>query len=85
MKTVVQSWQCLVINPRGKIYSCLGLVDAYFNESFGDYVPTGLLVDYNASVEDVYSSFVRALSSATKRLDILAFYRGKHTKHIRHT
>jgi hypothetical protein len=85
LKAVAQSWQCHVTDPRDRIYSCLGLIDAYFNDDFGGYVPAGLIVDYNASVDEVYSSFVRAITRETKRLDILAFCSGTRTSLVQRT
>ncbi|CZR61365.1 uncharacterized protein PAC_11261 [Phialocephala subalpina] len=85
LKTVLQSVSSQATDPRDKIYSCLGLVDAYFNEDFGHYVPDGLILDYGTSVEDVYSSFVRAITEATKRLDVLALCGSKRPSKIRRT
>jgi hypothetical protein len=61
------------------------LVGAYFNDDFEDYVPAGLIVDYSASIEDVYSSFVKAITDATGRLDILAFCTGTRSGYVRRT
>ena len=44
-----------------------------YDGQLGDFDPDKLLVDYSASVEDVYSSFVVAVVSATNRIDILGF------------
>jgi hypothetical protein len=60
-------------NPLDKIYSVLGLVqDLQGNGDSEDATLDALIVDYRASVEDVYSSLVRAIVVKTKNLRILA-------------
>lgn len=62
-------------NPLDKIYSVLGLVLAlHGQEEPEDAALDGvdaLIVDYRASVEDVYSSLVRAVVTKTKSLHML--------------
>jgi hypothetical protein len=62
-------------NPSDKIYSVLGLVLALHGQEEPEDVATkgvdALIVDYKASVEDVYSSLVRAVVTKTKSLHIL--------------
>jgi hypothetical protein len=69
---VVISQDALVTDPRDKIYSLLGLAQETFGGEILDCDLNTLIVDYNATVEDVYSSFVKAVVKASKRLDILA-------------
>jgi hypothetical protein len=60
-------------NPLDKIYSVLGLVqDLQGNGDSEDATLDALIVDYKASVEDVYSSLVRAIVVKTRNLRILA-------------
>ncbi|KAF4632433.1 hypothetical protein G7Y89_g5689 [Cudoniella acicularis] len=49
-----------------------------------DFDHQKLLIDYNASVEDVYSSFVRYIISTTRSLNILSLTGGR-TKNIKRT
>ncbi|KAE9371851.1 hypothetical protein N431DRAFT_426433 [Stipitochalara longipes BDJ] len=58
-------------DPRDRIYSLLGLAEELFGGQPVDLAVDVLIVDYEASVEDVYSSLVKAVVMATKRLDIL--------------
>lgn len=70
---LVLMWQCrsaLSADPRDKIYAFLGLAMEIFGEC-NDFSSQHLIMDYAAPVEDVYSSFVRAVVEATTRLEIL--------------
>jgi hypothetical protein len=59
-------------NPLDKIYSVLSLVgDLYGSEEPEDISLKKLIVDYNASVQDVYSSLVRAVVLKTRKIHIL--------------
>jgi len=59
-------------NPLDKIYSVLGLVLALQGqEEPEDAAINALIVDYTASIEDVYSSLVRAIVVKTKSLHVL--------------
>jgi len=85
LNTVAQMSESQCTDPRDRIYSCLGLASACFDQDFEDYVPPGLIVNYDISVEEVYSSFVRAITEETKRLDILVYCSGTLTKHVHRT
>lgn len=64
---MIQSFQ-EATNPKDKVYSILGLArEMGLLEADLD----GLLVDYTASVESVFSSCVRAIIKMSKRLNIL--------------
>jgi len=70
---------CLAKNPADKAYLLWGLVRDIngSNDSIG--VDCAYLIkDYKASVQDVYSSVVRAVVEKTKRLKVLraCTYRG---------
>ena len=60
-------------DPRDKVYAVLGLLDDSNKEG---QVPItrskSLIIDYNATVEDVYSSLVRAIVESSERLGILS-------------
>ena len=59
-------------NPLDKIYSVLGLVLALQGqEEPEDTALDDLIMDYTASIEDVYSSLVRAVVVKTKSLHVL--------------
>lgn len=68
---VVISSDTIATDPRDKIYAIIGLAKELYNNKLGDLDSSVLLIDYAATVEDVYSSFVKAVVRATKRLDIL--------------
>jgi hypothetical protein len=73
-------------DPRDKIYAFLGLAEEVFGGAPADFASKTLILNYSATVEDVYSSFVRAVVEATKRLDILGTcYREKESGHVRRT
>lgn len=60
-------------DPRDKIYSILGLLED--SSSSGRLVgldQDALIVDYNTSVQDVYSSLVQSIVLGTRRLGILS-------------
>jgi len=61
----------IATDPRDKIYSIIGLAKELYGNQLRDLDSSVLLVDYTATVENVYSSFVQAVVRATKRLDIL--------------
>lgn len=85
-------WACRdqkATDPRDKIYALLGLfeksqlpkilaeVDGWEGENRPpNFDPTMLLIDYHASVEDIYSSAVKAVVSATGCLDIICACQG---------
>jgi hypothetical protein len=46
-------------------------------------VPSALVIDYEAPLEVVYSSFIKEIVSCTNRLDLLAFCYGTHRKQSR--
>jgi hypothetical protein len=59
-------------NPLDKIYSFLSLIgEIYSSEEPEDVSLGNLIVDYNASVQDVYSSLVHAMVIRTRKLHIL--------------
>lgn len=58
-------------DPRDKVFSLLALVD------HNNYDIQSLIVDYNADVQDVFSSVVRSTVSSTKRLNILGACAGR--------
>jgi hypothetical protein len=70
---VAYSRDLLATDPRDKIYSVIGLSKAMYDGQLGEFDSDKLLVDYSASVEDIYSSFAVAVVSATNRIDILGF------------
>jgi Heterokaryon incompatibility protein (HET) len=73
-------------DPRDKIYAFLGLAEEVFGGAPADFASKTLILNYSATVEDVYSSFVRAVVEATKRLDILGTcYREKESEYVRRT
>lgn len=60
-------------DPRDKIYSILGLLeDSKKSQSLVGLDRSLLIIDYDASVQDVYASLVRAIVVATKQLGILS-------------
>ncbi|KAL2061191.1 hypothetical protein VTL71DRAFT_7464 [Oculimacula yallundae] len=50
-------------------------------EALGGTLPKALLIDYNASVELVYSSFVKWVVDSTERLDIFLFWNSHYSKY----
>jgi hypothetical protein len=68
---LLQCRQAIATDPRDKIYSLLGLAEELFDGHIPDLSTSALIIDYRATVEDVYSSLVRAVVEATQRLDIL--------------
>jgi hypothetical protein len=73
-------------DPKDKIYSLLGLIDEQYHggeQSHGNW--TALIIDYKASVENVWSSFVREVIQSTKRLDILGFCDGQRSENCGRT
>lgn len=71
LATILQSTGVIATDPRDQIYAFLGLAEEIFSGAPVDFASKALILDYSAAVEDVYSSFVRAVVEATKRLDIL--------------
>jgi hypothetical protein len=58
---------------RGKVYAVLGLLEDSNKMCQSPITnPNCLIINYNASVEDVYSSLVRAMVESSKRLGILS-------------
>jgi hypothetical protein len=65
-------------NPQDKLYGMLGLLkDLNERALTKDFVYEELIIDYSADLQDVYSSIVRSIVTATKRLFILRAYRGR--------
>jgi hypothetical protein len=65
-------------NPRDKLYGILGLLEDLNERTLTkDFVYEELIIDYSADLQDVYSSIVRSIVTATKRLFILGAYRGR--------
>jgi len=58
--------------PREKIFAILGIMD-YLNKRFKHlaYNAETLIIDYTSTVEDIYSSVVKAVVEGTSQLDIL--------------
>ncbi|KAH7317593.1 heterokaryon incompatibility protein-domain-containing protein [Rhexocercosporidium sp. MPI-PUGE-AT-0058] len=77
LSLVIQSSTAYATDPRDKIYACIGLAEEIFQGPPLDLDFDSLIFDYAAPVEDVYSSFVRAVVSATNRLDLLGLCTGK--------
>lgn len=65
-------------DPRDHIYSVLGLVENCFFKNGARFVSDSLVIDYEASVEAVYSSFVKEIMFSTRRLDVLVFCYGSN-------
>lgn len=64
--------QTKATDPRDKVYAMLGIVD-HVNQGSSKqaYDRDALIVDYTATVQDVYASLVKATVVATSKLDIL--------------
>jgi hypothetical protein len=76
----------IATDPRDMIYAFLGLAEEIFGGAPADFASKTLILNYSATVEDVYSSFIRAVVEATKRLDILGTcYREKESGYVRRT
>ena len=67
-------------DPRDLIYSVLGFVETCFYKDGRVFVPSALVIDYEAPLEVVYSSFIKEVVTCTNRLDVLAFCYGTHRK-----
>ena len=75
-----------VTDKRDKIYSLLSLIDEQYRGSEPDHHGwPSLVIDYEAKVEDVWSSFVKEVIQSTKRLEILGFCDGTRAKHCERT
>ncbi|KAH6668539.1 heterokaryon incompatibility protein-domain-containing protein [Halenospora varia] len=85
----MEFFRCILSNlyrsatdPRDHIYAYLGFckeIEVESLQAWENMVPSfsDLIVDYGASLEDVYSSLVRLLVSASGRLDVLSMcYKG---------
>lgn len=58
-------------NPRDKVYSVLGILTYVAGEGLRNIVNLdALIIDYKAEVQDVFSSLVKAMVTATGKLDI---------------
>jgi hypothetical protein len=79
-KFVAESVFFRTTDPRDKIYSVLGLFQTYFGMGLLDPFPEGLVIDYGASVQVVYSTFMKWVVENTKRLDIFIFWSGPYSK-----
>jgi hypothetical protein len=55
-------------------------VETCFYNNGRVFVPSVLVIDYEALLEVVYSSFIKEIVSRTNRLDVLAFCYGTHRK-----
>jgi hypothetical protein len=82
---VADSKNSIATDPRDRIYAIVGLAKELYNGELGDFDPNILLFDYAASVEDVYSSFVKSVVTATKRIDILGFGHQERKTNVRRT
>ncbi|PMD34620.1 hypothetical protein L207DRAFT_533934 [Hyaloscypha variabilis F] len=82
--TVLQAQTCNILywlsalrgksatDPSDKIYATLGLAQGNDQKTHSPlYDPGYLIVDYNAPVQDVYSSLVKSVVISTKKLNIL--------------
>jgi len=59
-------------DPRINVYAALGLAQrGGLSTHSWTYDPSSLIIDYNASVQDVYSSLVKSIVKSTKRLNVL--------------
>ncbi|PVH82257.1 hypothetical protein DL98DRAFT_620246 [Cadophora sp. DSE1049] len=65
--------KCGAADPRDKVYSVLGLISSLREKAPWNIVCdlNTLILDYNATAEDVYASVVKSIFDATPRLDIL--------------
>jgi hypothetical protein len=70
---LVAALQDIQGNPRGLIYSTLGLLQVYSENEQPLDMLQHLFIDYGASIDAVYSSFVMAVVENSKRLKIFAF------------
>jgi hypothetical protein len=68
---VIEAGIALATDPRDMIYSVIGMAKEIYGDQLGDLDSTVPLIDYTATVEDVYSNFVKAVVQATQRLDVL--------------
>ncbi|KAL2065722.1 hypothetical protein VTL71DRAFT_3392 [Oculimacula yallundae] len=58
-------------DPRDRIYASIGLAEDLSQDLTTEFNYDHIIFNYAATTEDVYSSFVKAVVSTTKRLDIL--------------
>jgi len=76
-KSTLLYWLSLIraqeaTDPRDKIYSALGLLEACQTQGHLEVIEfEPLIIDYEASLQDIYSSVVRSIVLATKSLFIL--------------
>lgn len=82
---LTRSKMALATDPRDKIYALLGLAEEMYDGCIQDLAISALIVDYRASVEDVFSSLVRAIVEATQRLDILGLCFQEKAGYIKRT
>jgi len=60
--------QTVATDPRDKVFAALGLAELHAQDSS---LTLKAIVNYEASVQDVYANLVKAMLSSTGRLDIL--------------
>jgi hypothetical protein len=68
LQWLLQARYAEATNPRDKVYAVYGLLEA---EAWSGYDPRAFVVDYSASVQDVFSSLVKTLITSSKRLNVL--------------
>ncbi|TVY52582.1 Heterokaryon incompatibility protein 6 OR allele, partial [Lachnellula suecica] len=68
LQWLLQARYAEATNSRDKVYAVYGLFEA---EQWSGYDPKAFLVDYNASVQDVFSSLVKTLVVSSKKLNVL--------------
>jgi hypothetical protein len=62
----------LATDPRDKVYAALRLARSYWqNDLSSAYDLDFLIIDYNASIQNVYSSLVKSLVTSSKRPNVL--------------
>jgi hypothetical protein len=62
--------EALSTDPRDKLYAALGLCEAHARQAGDRAERRLLLVDYESSIQDVYSNLVRFIVLSTKRLSV---------------
>jgi len=68
LQWLLQARYAEATNPRDKVYAVYGLFEA---ETWSGYNPRAFVVDYSASVQDVFSNLAKALIASSRRLNVL--------------
>jgi hypothetical protein len=71
----------IATDPRDKTYAALGLSESYGqNDHSRVYDRCALIIDYDASTQNAYSSLVKSLVASTKRLNVLLACGGRSSE-----